>query len=129
MSYWETTELKSALRSNADIFAIVLGVYDSKEFNWVGLRTKTGDSLGIDYLELICELRQNNPRAQIVVVSPPPIYDPYRFRINGTIVNEILPSLLKTNCETSRCNVYRSAYGYGRKDRQRVASGSNVKIL
>lgn len=108
-SYWNTHGWSDALKSQPDIVTILLGTNDAKYFNWEGIQQNSGDYYALDYVDMIKQLRLLEPRPEIYILVPPPLYDPYPFDMNATIINEIYPSLIydiATVTETTVINLY-----------------------
>jgi acyl-CoA thioesterase I len=94
-SYWNTNGWKTALESQPDIVTIMLGTNDAKSFNWEGIQQNTGDYYALDYVDMIKQLRLLQPPPEIYILVPPPLYDPYPYEMNATIINEVFPKLIR----------------------------------
>lgn len=94
-SYWDTTAWETALTSKPDIVTIMLGTNDAKTFNWEGIQQNTGDFYALDYVDMINIIRSLDPIPDIYLMVPPPLYDPYPFSMNKTIINEIYSTLVR----------------------------------
>jgi acyl-CoA thioesterase I len=94
-SYWNSNGWKIALESQPDIVTIMLGTNDAKSFNWEGVQQNSGDYYALDYVDMIKQLRLLQPRPEIYLLIPPPLYDPYPFDMNATVINEIFPKLIR----------------------------------
>lgn len=108
-SYWNTNAWQTALGSQPDIVTIMLGTNDAKYFNWEGVQQNLGDYYTLDYVDMIKQLRLLSPQPEIYVLVPPPLYEPYPFDMNATIINEIYPIVIKdisTVTETNLINMY-----------------------
>lgn len=94
-SYWDTDTWQTALKSDPDIVTIMLGTNDAKYYNWEGIQQNTGDYFTLDYVDMINQLRANvKPTTQFFIMIPNPVFEPYPFDMNGTIINNIYPSLI-----------------------------------
>lgn len=94
-SYWNTEAWQTALTSNPDIVTIMLGTNDAKTFNWEGVQQNTGDYFALDYVDMIRNVRKLPSTPKVFVLVPPPLYKPYPFDMNATIINEIYPVLIR----------------------------------
>eukprot|EP00730_Choanoeca_flexa_P006331 TRINITY_DN12136_c0_g3_i1.p1 TRINITY_DN12136_c0_g3~~TRINITY_DN12136_c0_g3_i1.p1 ORF type:complete len:233 (+),score=38.01 TRINITY_DN12136_c0_g3_i1:124-822(+) len=93
-SYWDTPQYPTALASRPDIVTILLGTNDAKQFNWFGVQAK-GDSYASDYANMVATFKALYPPPKIVIGIPPPLYPPYPYDMNRTVINEELPALLR----------------------------------
>lgn len=94
-SYWDTDAWTKALNNDADIVTIMLGTNDAKYYNWEGVQQDTGDYYVLDYIDMINQLRQQSkPDTHFFIMIPPPVFQPYPFDMNGTIINNIFPTLI-----------------------------------
>lgn len=100
-SYWSTSAWKDALKSKPDIVTIMLGTNDAKDFNWEGVQQNEGDFYALDYVDMIRTVRRMNdedadsrPPAVFIMV-PPPLYEPFPYSMNETIINTIFPTLVR----------------------------------
>lgn len=94
-SYWDTDAWQSALTSQPDIVTIMLGTNDAKYFNWEGIQQSEGDFYALDYVDMIRSLRSLRPAPRVFIMVPPPLYEPYPFDMNQTIINNVFPSLIR----------------------------------
>jgi acyl-CoA thioesterase I len=94
-SYWNSHGWKIALESQPNIVTIMLGTNDARSFNWEGVQHNSGDDYALDYVDMIKHLRLLQPRPEIYLLIPPPLYDPYPFDMNATVINEIFPKLIR----------------------------------
>lgn len=94
-SYWATEEWQAALHSHADFVTIMLGTNDAKNFNWHHVQQEQGDFYALDYVDMVYRLRAEHAATRIVAVIPPPVFADQVFRINATVVNAILPSVIR----------------------------------
>lgn len=105
-SYWRTNEWQLALNSKPDIVTIMLGTNDAKAFNWEGVQQNVGDYFALDYVDMINQLKNaNNVDPEIYVLVPPPLYEPYPFEMNRTVINSIYPSLMRNVAEVTGAKV------------------------
>lgn len=102
LSYWNTSEWQEVLHSKFDIAVTMFGTNDAKTFNWDLTQLQEGDFFVLDYIDLIKQLQQLNPNIQIFVAIPPPIYQPFLFQINDTVLNDILPHVLRRMAQVMR---------------------------
>lgn len=96
--------------SRPDIVTIMLGTNDAKTFNWEGVQMNLGDFYALDYMAMIKILREElSPVPQVFVMIPPPLYKnssgQYPFYMNGTVINEIFPTLIPNIGAVSDCTV------------------------
>jgi alpha-L-fucosidase 2 len=108
-SYWTTDAWQTALNSEPDIVTIMLGTNDAKYFNWEGIQQDTGDYYALDYVDMIRTVRQLKTRPKVFVMVPPPLFEPYPFDMNSTIINEVFPVLIRdinTVVDTKLVDVY-----------------------
>jgi sialate O-acetylesterase len=95
-SWVGTGAYPAALALKADIYTIMLGTNDAKYYNWFTLQNNSTDSYVLDYLQLILKLKSlRNPPPRVVLLTPPPLYPPYPYGMNGTVINSFLPVLVK----------------------------------
>ena len=116
-SYWNTDGWTTAQNSQPDIVTIMLGTNDAKAFNWEGVQQDTGDYFALDAVDMINTLRRLDPVPQIYMLVPPPLYEPYPFEMNATIINQIYPVLVRdiaTVTGTGLIDVY-SAFADSKK--------------
>ena len=104
-SYWNTNQWVNAKNSQPDIVTIMLGTNDAKAFNWEGVQQDTGDYFALDTVDMINTLRALNPVPQIYLVVPPPLYAPYPFEMNATIINQIYPVLIRDIASVTQAKV------------------------
>lgn len=93
-SYWNADAWQKALTSDPHIVTIILGTNDAKFFNWEGIQQDTGDYYALDYVDMIATLRKQTNVKEIFIAIPPPLFPPYPFSMNQTIINTIYPTLL-----------------------------------
>lgn len=94
-SYWNTDAWQTALYSQPDIVTIMLGTNDAKYFNWEGIQQNLGDYYALDYVDMIRSVRRRAPLATIYIMIPPPLFDPYPYEMNATIINQVFPTLIR----------------------------------
>lgn len=94
-SYWSTDSWQKALKSNPDVVTIMLGTNDAKTFNWEGIQQNLGDYFTLDYVDMVNILRKLQPVPKIYLIVPPPLYKPYPYQMNQTIINNIYPNLIR----------------------------------
>jgi lysophospholipase L1-like esterase len=94
-SYWNTETWQSAQQSEPHILTIMLGTNDAKAFNWEGVQQNVGDYYALDYVDMVTRMRAANPRLVVLLAVPPPLFEPYPFEMNKTVINEIFPILIR----------------------------------
>ncbi len=94
-SYWDGTPWQKALYSDPDVVTIMLGTNDAKFYNWEGIQQNTGDYYTLDYIDMIKTVRDQTKVKEIFIMVPPPLYPPYPFDMNQTVINEILPVVVR----------------------------------
>jgi acyl-CoA thioesterase-1 len=94
-----------AMSSQPDIVTIMLGTNDGKYFNWEGVQQDLGDYYALDYVDMINQLRTLEPQPEIFVMIPPPLYEPYPFKMNKTVINDIYPTLIRDIASVMRVQV------------------------
>jgi acyl-CoA thioesterase-1 len=104
-SYWDSSGWQTALESDPDIVTILLGTNDAKSYNWEGIQQNTGDYYTLDYIDMIKQLRKKTNVKEIFVMIPMPLFEPYPFDMNGTIVNSILPTVVRNVAEVANVKV------------------------
>lgn len=104
-SYWDNSAWQVALKSQPDIVTIMLGTNDAKVFNWFDIQQGTGDFFALDYGRMIKQLRELKPTPRIFIIVPPPLFEPYPFQMNATIINEIFPTLVRDIADVHDCEV------------------------
>lgn len=57
--------------------------------SWVG-----GDNYTQDYLEMISILKAQPAKPRVFVMSPPPLYPPFPYEMNKTVINAVLPQVI-----------------------------------
>jgi len=91
-SYWDTDAWQHALTSKPDIVTIMLGTNDAKAFNW----NKNADhNFASDYVSMVKTLRQLQPVPQIFIMTSPPLYEPFPFSMNPTVINNTYSTLIR----------------------------------
>ena len=108
-SYWNSDTWQSALDSQPDIVTIMLGTNDAKIMNWEGIQQNLGDYYALDYVDMIRNVRILSTRPKVYVIIPPPLFEPYPFDMNSTIINEIFPVLIRdvnTVMDTQLVDIY-----------------------
>lgn len=92
-AYWDTPTWPAAQASTPDIVTILLGTNDAKTFNMVN-----GDvtNYTADYLSMTTILHALPTNPKLFVGLPPPLYPPFPYSMNETIINSIFPALLRT---------------------------------
>jgi alpha-L-fucosidase 2 len=93
-SYWDTDTFMHALNSTPDVVTIMLGTNDAKEENWFGVQAQ-GDSFEADYRAMIARFAGLPSKPKIFVAVPPPLFQPFPYKMNRTVINTVLPQLLR----------------------------------
>jgi alpha-L-fucosidase 2 len=104
-SYWDTDAWQNALHSEPDIVTIMLGTNDAKSFNWEGIQQNTGDYFALDYVDMIHKLNKLKKVPKIYLMVPPPLYSPFPFQMNATIINKIYPTLMRDIASVSNVEI------------------------
>lgn len=86
--FWTQAQFSTAVKSQANIFLIMLGTNDSKSKNW---GTHSGEFKG-DYQAMIDTLRKTNPNAKILLVFPPPAFSS-SYGISNDVINAQIPQV------------------------------------
>jgi lysophospholipase L1-like esterase len=95
-SWIGTPAYPNALALRADIYTIMLGTNDAKYYNWFDLQNNSTDSYVLDYLDLILQLKSlKTPSPRVILLTPPPLYAPFPYGMNATVINAFLPVLVK----------------------------------
>ena len=94
-TYWNTSAFRLALNSTPDVVTIMLGTNDAKEENWFGVPQRTGDSFVSDYKAMIALFAALPSKPKIYLAVPPPLYPPFPYNMNASVINEVLPQLLR----------------------------------
>lgn len=94
-SYWNTSTYPGAIASSPDIVTIMLGTNDAKcPFNWIDQQA-LGDSFEQDYLQMIANFAALPSKPKIFVLVPPPLYFPFPYSMNETVINDVFPTLIR----------------------------------
>lgn len=88
--YWEEPEFKSAKEFKPDIVIIMLGTNDSKTFNW----NVHKNEFITDYNSMIQTFKKLNPKSEIFIGLPPPVFE-NRWDMQKTVVEFEIIMLLK----------------------------------
>jgi lysophospholipase L1-like esterase len=91
--YWNTKAYTNAVASKSDIVIIMLGTNDAKRNNW-GNATLASEYPS-DYAAMIANFRAANPAAKIWNMVPLPLYKDGVYNMNQTVINTVLPPLVK----------------------------------
>ena len=79
-------------KQNAAIVVFMMGHNDAKDYNWA----MTGASVfKKDYIEMIKTVQTFQSRPKVFICIPPPMYATVGFGINRTIVNTIIPGIVR----------------------------------
>ena len=93
--YWKESAFTNAKEFNPHIVIIELGTNDSKPQNWI-----YKSEFFTDYCAMVAEFRKINPKMQIYVCLPPPVFKDGYGITNSIIRDQIIPlidSVRKTN--------------------------------
>eukprot|EP00928_Gymnodinium_smaydae_P070292 TRINITY_DN5415_c0_g1_i6.p1 TRINITY_DN5415_c0_g1~~TRINITY_DN5415_c0_g1_i6.p1 ORF type:complete len:656 (-),score=122.96 TRINITY_DN5415_c0_g1_i6:280-2247(-) len=88
-SFRGTPQWQMALANNADIFFVLLGTNDAKAYNWDPVRFES------DYLTLLSLISKAHPRAEIVLMVPPPLIQDGFGGMRRSVVNHELPRIIR----------------------------------
>lgn len=84
--YWNESAFVNAKEFNPHIVIIELGTNDSKPQNWI-----YKDQFFADFVDLVSEFRKVNPKMQIYLCLPPPVFKDGYGITNSIIHDYILP--------------------------------------
>lgn len=104
-SYWKTDAWQNAQKSTPDIVTIMLGTNDAKSFNWEGVQQDLGDYFALDAVSMINTLRSLIPTPKIYIMIPPPLYEPFPWQMNATVINEIYPIFMRNLATVMNCQI------------------------
>ncbi|MCL5020714.1 MAG: GDSL-type esterase/lipase family protein [Bacteroidetes bacterium] len=94
--YWKEKFYREALSFKPEIVTICLGTNDSKPWNW-----KYKADFFDDYTDMIRSFREVNPKAQIFVCLPPPVFHS-KFGITDSIVHlQVIPIIKAVQISSS----------------------------
>jgi lysophospholipase L1-like esterase len=96
-SYWQSAKYDEALHSAPDLVFIMLGTNDAKDINW----QPHAREYEPDYMELIRSFLRLKSRPRVYAVVPPPLYADGMYGMNATVVNRLLPPLIKHIAESA----------------------------
>ena len=82
-----------ALESEPDIVTIMLGTNDSKLINWYD--AERGDDYARDYVDMVTRLTALPTAPKIYVMVPPPLFEPFPYNMQASVINDILPVLVR----------------------------------
>ncbi|MGQ1786147.1 GDSL-type esterase/lipase family protein [Saccharicrinis sp. GN24d3] len=109
-TYWKCNEFSNVFAVHPSVITIKLGTNDSKPGNWNTERFKK------DYQSLIDTFLTIQPKPQIYLCCPVPVFEHSRFRIRGEVVtNEVIP-LIKSLAEENNLpliDLYKPFLGKG----------------
>lgn len=95
-SWIGTKAYPESISLRADVYTIMLGTNDAKWYNWFDLQNNSTDSFVLDYLDLVLQLKAlKTPSPRVILLTSPPLYAPYPYGMNATVINSFLPSLVK----------------------------------
>mmetsp|Transcript_50485 Transcript_50485/g.156209 ORF Transcript_50485/g.156209 Transcript_50485/m.156209 type:complete len:256 (+) Transcript_50485:79-846(+) len=86
-SYWDMPELTDALAFLPDVVIVQFGANDSKDYNWRPHHAE----LMPDFASLLGEFQRLASHPAVHVMVPPPLYNDGVYKMNATVVNEVLP--------------------------------------
>ncbi|KAL1508216.1 hypothetical protein AB1Y20_004333 [Prymnesium parvum] len=97
-SYWATEEWRRAKELQADMNIVMLGTNDAKSFNWDEQRYER------DMRSLLAELRARPSQPpQMLLMTPPPVYQDGQFDIRAEVVNHKLSELIPKLAVSEGC--------------------------
>ncbi len=89
-AWTNTSAYPAALASVSDVYTVLLGTNDAKQYNWAGVQgVDTADSFALDYLTLLQRLRGVSPSALLYAVTPIPVFTDGQYGMNATFVTFI----------------------------------------
>ena len=108
-SYRDTEAWQRALESKGDIFTIMLGTNDAKDFNWEAQIT-SGDFFAVDYIDMVQQLARLQPAPKaIFVMIPPPLFTNstggYVYHMDPHVINNVFPKLVPEIARVAGKNV------------------------
>lgn len=68
----------------------MFGTNDAKQFNWFGIQGNLPDSYFIDYVNMIHTMQRLPTKPKVLIMSLVPLYAPYPYDMNQTIIDDIL---------------------------------------
>ncbi len=101
--YWKERFYREALAFKPEIVTICLGTNDSKPWNW-----KYKADFFDDYMDMMKAFREVNPKVQIFVCLPPPVFHS-KFGITDSIVHlQVIPIIraVQISSNTSLIDYY-----------------------
>lgn len=75
------------------LYGCPVRLQDAKNFNWFGVQSQ-GDNYTVDYLNMIATFQALPSKPKIYVALPPPLFSPYPYQMNSTVINVTFPVLL-----------------------------------
>lgn len=73
-----------------------MGTNDAKWFNWEKSDNNTaGEQYIASYRDMIHVLQALQPKPRIFIMTSPPMYKHLKFHISETVVNTVLPDIVK----------------------------------
>ena len=102
-SYWTTGLWPEAQAFDADIYTILLGTNDSKDYQWFPCVGADGvsecswigkDNFTADFLSMIAALKNQTAAPQVYVMQPTPLYVPGFSNMNASVINVVLRATL-----------------------------------
>ncbi|TWT77378.1 Acetylxylan esterase precursor [Posidoniimonas polymericola] len=92
--YWQTASFTSANRFAAEIALVSLGTNDAQHANLANL-----PNFRADYTDLIEHFRRLRSGAQVVVVIPPPVFEPLPEIDIAALDAEVRPAIIEVAAE------------------------------
>lgn len=95
-SYWDTPTWPAALDSTPDIVTIMLGTNDAKTFNYnnASINGAAQTQYPLDYTSMVAAFKALTPPPKVYLMIPPPLYSPYPYSMNSTVINGTFPVLI-----------------------------------
>jgi len=100
-SYWDTPSWPQAEASTPDLVTIMLGTNDAKNFTW--FNASTGNYTA-DYLDMISILQALPTKPMVFPMIPPPLYPPFPYDMNETVINAEFPVLVPQIAKAGKAN-------------------------
>ena len=73
---------------------------------FLGIQQNYGDYFALDYVDMIKTIRKvQGKKVKIFIMIPPPLYAPYPFEMNATIISEVFPVLIRDISEVTDTTV------------------------
>ena len=94
-SWVGTPAYPAALAARSDVYTVLLGTNDAKQYNWAGVQNGgSADSFALDYLELLAQLRTLH-RPLLFALTPIPVFIDGQYGMNATFSNQFIPAQVR----------------------------------